>query len=108
MYVYSYCTHVSHLLSVDNLGVLPENDPQCVVAVANRLGYDLDAVFTLTPIASNSDVKPIIPTPCTISEALTRYIDLNGKVSKHTISCLAYFATDPEEVCSQVVDMYFF
>jgi len=83
--------------TADNLGVLPKNHPDTVNVVAKLLGYDLSTVFDLEPLSKTEDTKPIIPTPCTIETALTRYVDLNGKVSKHTLQCLAYFATDPKE-----------
>lgn len=70
---------------------MPENNAQVVEKVARALDYKLDAVFEL--IAE----KVPFPTPCTIKEALTCYLDLNGLPRRTVLGQLAKFAKDNEE-----------
>lgn len=80
--------------TADNLGVLPINDTVVVESVASALSYDLDAVFELKP---NSDKKfqHIFPTPCTVRNCLSRYIDLTSSPRRSELKLIAQFATDP-------------
>jgi NADPH-ferrihemoprotein reductase len=68
--------------------VLPENDSSVVEALARSQGYELDAVFEI------SAAKAPFPTPCSVREALTRYLDLKGIPRRSTLSQLASFAQD--------------
>lgn len=71
--------------------MLPENSAAVVEAVAKAQGYPLDAAFEL--IAE----KATFPTPCTVREALTRYLDLSGLPRRTTLAALAAFAGDAGE-----------
>ena len=81
-------------LTADNLGVLPVNDSSVVTRLASALSYDLDAVFELE---SNTDkeVPHFFPTPCTVRDCLSRYIDLTSSPRRSELKLLAPFASDP-------------
>ena len=57
--------------TADNLAILPENS---VEQLAKVLHYDLDGVFTLTH--ADKDWKECFPTPCTVRDLLTKYLDI--------------------------------
>jgi NADPH-ferrihemoprotein reductase len=77
--------------TADNLAVLPENPAKVVEAVAAGQGYDLDALFEMVC------EKAKFPTPCTVREALTRYLDLCGIPRRTTLGQLATFALAGKE-----------
>lgn len=77
--------------TADNLAVLPENATTVVEAVARTLDYNLDAVFELI------SEKARFPTPCTVREALSRFLDLSGIPRRTTLGQLAAFAQNPAE-----------
>ncbi|CAM9786407.1 unnamed protein product [Chrysoparadoxa australica] len=80
--------------TADNMSVLPQNKEAIVTALAQRMGYDLEAVFHLD---LNSGEKAPFPTPCTVREALTRYVDLSGVPRRGVVEHLAGHATDAGE-----------
>jgi NADPH-ferrihemoprotein reductase len=57
-----------------------------VERVAAALNYDLDAVFEI------HGGKAVFPTPCTVRQALTNYVDLSGIPRKSVLKALAAFA----------------
>lgn len=77
--------------TADNLAVLPENPAAVVEAVAGGQGYDLDALFDMV-----CD-KAKFPTPCTVRDALTLYLDLCGLPRRTTLGQLAAFALSAKE-----------
>jgi len=79
----------------DTMNVLPENSTEIVEKVCRLLDYDLDAQFSL--ISESNETKRLFPNPCTIQRALSRYIDLHGRVSKDTMRSLLQFITDEDE-----------
>eukprot|EP00611_Tribonema_gayanum_P027840 TRINITY_DN699_c0_g1_i4.p1 TRINITY_DN699_c0_g1~~TRINITY_DN699_c0_g1_i4.p1 ORF type:complete len:654 (-),score=302.60 TRINITY_DN699_c0_g1_i4:336-2297(-) len=81
--------------TADNFVVLPENPADAVEALAQAQGYRLDQWFTIEH--SSSGDKAAFPTPCTVREALTRYVDVCGVPRKGTVERLAAFAADPAE-----------
>jgi NADPH-ferrihemoprotein reductase len=85
-------------LTADNLAILPENSPAEVEALAASQGYDLDYSFTVVPTAEEEgDFKQSFPTPCTVREALTLYLDIHGSVHKALLKHLAAYVTDAKQ-----------
>lgn len=88
--------------TADNLGVLPVNDRGVVDAVARALGYDLDALISVVPAAAvaapgNGAVEwhgAPFPTPCTVRECLTRYVDVTSAPRRSDLKLLAAYCRD--------------
>eukprot|EP00934_Nitzschia_sp_Nitz4_P007819 Nitzschia sp. Nitz4//scaffold176_size46146//23793//25694//NITZ4_007192-RA/size46146-processed-gene-0.34-mRNA-1//-1//CDS//3329539015//7809//frame0 len=80
--------------TADNLGVLPLNDPKVVESVAASLGYDLDAVFVVRGAPNHEWHGAPFPTPCTVRECLTRYLDLTSGPRRSDLKLLSQYATD--------------
>jgi NADPH-ferrihemoprotein reductase len=78
-------------MTADNLAVMPENSPSVVEGVAAALKYNLDALFDIEA------EKAVFPTPCTVREALTRYVDLSGIPRRSVLKALAWFARAPRQ-----------
>lgn len=79
-------------LTADNLGILPENESDVVETLALSQSYDLSRSFVL------EGGKALFPTPCTVKEALTCYIDLKGIPRRSTLAQLAPFARNPKQL----------
>ena len=77
--------------TADNLAVLPENPANVVEAVAAGQMYDLDALFDMVC------EKAMFPTPCSVRDALTCYLDLCGIPRRTTLGQLATFALAAKE-----------
>ena len=85
-------------LTADNLSVCPENDPDLVESVGDRLHYDLNRWFVLRRIVGDdANDRPLFPTPCSIRDALSKHCDLTSTARKTILPAIAYFANDPEE-----------
>jgi NADPH-ferrihemoprotein reductase len=80
--------------TADNLGVLPVNDPQIVESVAQSLGYDLDAIFSLKAAPDHEWHGAPFPMPITIRECLTRYCDLTSAPRRSDLKHLTAYAQD--------------
>jgi len=89
--------NVTDYMTADNLGVLPINTPQVVESVANSLGYDLDKVFCLSK-GTNRDGETHewhglpFPTPITVRECLTRYLDLTSAPRRSDLKLISSYA----------------
>lgn len=90
---------IANYMTADNLGVLPCNQDRVVVAVATALGYDLDAIFSIKG-GSNSDGTTIrelnglpFPSPLSVRELLTRYLDLTSAPRRSDLKLLSHYAT---------------
>jgi len=81
----SYCT-------ADNLAILPENNPLKVEKLARVLGYQLSDTFVVEPLESS--FKYPFPSPCTVSDVLTKYLDIQGMPKFSTVSQLLPYVTD--------------
>lgn len=85
--------------TADNLAILPENSPQSVAAVAGALGYNLDELFKIEPVAGEeAEYKAAFPTPCSVREALTLYLDIQGPVKLSMLKHLLLYTTDAQQV----------
>jgi NADPH-ferrihemoprotein reductase len=83
--------------TADNLGVLPCNDPAIVESVAQSLGYDLDATFSVRPPANGTHHEwhgDPFPMPLTVRECLTRYLDLTSAPRRSDLKLLSWYAKD--------------
>jgi sulfite reductase alpha subunit-like flavoprotein len=86
-----------------NLAIFPENPQSDVELVAKLLGFynDLEQRFMFKPnpnFASKRAAAPKHPFlgPCTVREALTKYVDLRGQLRKKLVTDLAGHCTDAE------------
>jgi len=80
--------------TADNLAVLPVNNNTLVESLAAALSYNVDAVFEIEPNI-NKKVPNFFPTPCTVRECLSRYIDLTSSPRRSELKLIAQFASDP-------------
>ena len=89
--------NLKEYMTADNLGVLPVNSSEVVESVAKSLGYNLDQVFCLSK-GSNRDGEVHewhglpFPTPITVRECLTRYLDLTAAPRRSDLKLLSYYA----------------
>lgn len=84
--------------TANNFALFPVNDDSHVKAVAERLGFNLDDKFVFEPnVEGPKGQKHPFPTPVTVNDALTKFTDLIGPVSKKQLKELADYATDDEE-----------
>ncbi|CAJ1946001.1 unnamed protein product [Cylindrotheca closterium] len=81
--------------TADNLGVLPLNDDAIVASVAKSLGYDLNAVFSLSAAGNHEWHGAPFPMPISIRECLTRYLDLTSAPRRSDLKHLIHYAKDP-------------
>ena len=77
----------------DHIGIYANNDETMVEYLATRCNVDPQTWFTLS---DESGVSPF-PCPCTVREALTRFVDINGIPRKGLIAALSEYAKDAEE-----------
>ena len=80
--------------TADNLGVLPVNDEAVVQSVADSLGYDLDAVFTVKAAPGQEWHGAPFPMPITVHECLSRFCDLTSAPRRSELKLLAAYAKD--------------
>lgn len=89
-----------HYGTADDLAVLCCNPPAQVNMLAHWLGLDkdLDRWFTLEEMEDVQDTpKSLFPTPCTVREALSCYVDFNHYPRKQLLSYLSVLATNSTE-----------
>jgi NADPH-ferrihemoprotein reductase len=84
-------------LTADNLAIMAPNNAAMVEAFAASLGYDLDSYFQIAPTEGNNDHKALFPTPCTVREALTNYIDIQGALRYATVQKLLPYVEDSSQ-----------
>eukprot|EP00742_Colponemidia_sp_Colp-10_P004103 GILJ01004378.1.p1 GENE.GILJ01004378.1~~GILJ01004378.1.p1 ORF type:complete len:648 (+),score=114.84 GILJ01004378.1:54-1997(+) len=83
--------------TADDLLIHPDNPADIVAKTAQRLGYELEAVFKWRK-KDGSPAKTIpFPVPCSIRTALTRYCDLLAAPKKALVREIATFAKDSDE-----------
>jgi NADPH-ferrihemoprotein reductase len=87
-------------MTADNLGVLPCNSTTVVEDVASALNYNLDSMFSLKA-GLNPDNElhewhglPF-PTPISVRELLTRYLDLTSAPRRSDLKLLSSYAKQP-------------
>lgn len=84
--------------TADNLAILPINSSDSVAELATSQGYSLDDIINLIPIqGKEAEFKSLFPTPCTIREALTKYIDIKGHVRPSLTAQLLSFVQDEKQ-----------
>jgi NADPH-ferrihemoprotein reductase len=83
--------------TADNLAVLPVNESSVVEHVAKRLGYDLDAIFSVQASPNHEWHGAPFPMPCTVRECLTRYCDLTSPPRRSDLKLLASYCV-PDSV----------
>ena len=86
--------------TANNLAVFPENNPDDVQLCAKRLGLNLKQrfAFKLNPLSNKKGaIKHPFQTPTTIEEALMKFVDLTGQLSKRTLKDLGNYCSDEDE-----------
>ncbi|CAM9666581.1 unnamed protein product [Laminaria digitata] len=86
-------TGVSYL-TADNLAILPANDATITGRLCVQLGFDPDSTFTLE---HDDNHKPAFPTPCTVRDAFSRYMDIMSIPRRSLLEQLAPYLTDHAE-----------
>jgi NADPH-ferrihemoprotein reductase len=81
--------------TADNLAVLPVNDEKVVQSVAESLGYDLDAVFSLKAAPNHEWHGAPFPMPLSVKDCLARCLDLTSAPRRSDLKLLVQYATDP-------------
>eukprot|EP00298_Acanthocystis_sp_HF-20_P011756 c19556_g1_i3.p1 GENE.c19556_g1_i3~~c19556_g1_i3.p1 ORF type:complete len:681 (-),score=261.81 c19556_g1_i3:9-1925(-) len=82
----------------DHLGVLPENPPALVQAIAKRLSLNTSTVVSIESLDSSISASKLpFQGKLTIGDVLGRCPDLTCTVSPQVLSSLALFATDPKQ-----------
>jgi len=91
--------NLKEYMTADNLGVLPVNSREVVESVAESLGYtpNLDKVFVLSKgINRDGEVHEWhglpFPTPITVRECLTRYLDLTAAPRRSDLKLISSYA----------------
>jgi len=81
----------------DHVGILPENDPELVAALLQRLDIKQpNAYFSLQ--IDDSETKPThIPPICTFQNALMRYVDITSPMNIHAFEILLRYCSDETE-----------
>jgi NADPH-ferrihemoprotein reductase len=77
----------------DHVAIFPDNDGEQVAALAARLDVDLDTWVSLT----DRDGLAPFPCPCTLRDALTKYLDINAAPRRALLVALSEMATSPAE-----------
>jgi len=77
----------------DDLAVCCDNGSALAATVAARLGLDLEQVFEL----SGGAAAPLLPTPCSVAQALRYHTDLRAPASKELLLLLAASCADAAE-----------
>jgi len=83
-----------------NLAIFPENCPLDVVKAAQLAGLELDQRFALVPNPNSKkgeSAKHPFPTPTTVREALTSFVDLHGPLRKKLLKDLSEHCQDPDD-----------
>ena len=83
----------------DHIALHPENDPELVTALARRLGLsteDLDRPLSVTPLEDGADTH-FLPLTVSFRAAFSRWLDIQGHVSRELIGVLAGHCADPGE-----------
>lgn len=80
--------------TADNLVVLPLNDAVAVQRLCAQLDYNPHAVFV---IEHSDNHKPIFPSPCTVQDALLRYVDITSIPRRSLLEQLVPYIVDDRE-----------
>ncbi|CAN0472112.1 unnamed protein product, partial [Laminaria digitata] len=80
--------------TADNLAILPSNDPVVTGKLCVQLGFDPDSIFTLEHDDSH---KPVFPTPCTVREAFSRFMDIMSIPRRSLLEQLVPYLTNEAE-----------
>ncbi|KAI6241541.1 NADPH--cytochrome P450 reductase [Aphelenchoides fujianensis] len=81
----------------DHLGIFPTNDTKQVETIGKLLDVDLNTVFKLINLDTDSTKRHPFPCPCSYRTALTHYVDIVAPVKSHVLRAFAEFTTDEKE-----------
>eukprot|EP00946_MAST-07B_sp_MAST-7B-sp1_P001210 g1210.t1 len=91
----------SHQLEYDagDIAVVYPRNVFDVDSFAQLMGFNPDSVFSLKSCGGggSSNILTLFPTPCTVRQALTCYLDVLGTPRRYAVEMLSHFATDPVE-----------
>lgn len=84
--------------TADNLAVLPQNCSKLVEKLGSKLGFDLDEIVSMEPLEDEAEsFKAVYPTPCSIRDLLTNYLDIQGELKQGTLRSLVFYVADPTQ-----------
>ena len=81
----------------DHIGVYPMNDDSLVNKIGQLLNQDLDTVFTLKNLDTESSKKNPFPCPTTYRTALTYYVDITNPPRTHVLKELAEYTSNEDD-----------
>ncbi|KAG5683647.1 hypothetical protein PVAND_012918 [Polypedilum vanderplanki] len=81
----------------DHLAVYPVNDSDLVERLAKLCGANLDTVFSLINLDTDSSKKNPFPCPTTYRSALTHYLEITALPRTHIIKELAEYCSDEKD-----------
>jgi len=81
----------------DHVAVYPINNTGLVDDIGNKLGIDMDQVFTMTNVDEDSSKKHPFPCPTTYRTALAHYVEITALPRTHIIKELAKYTSEPSE-----------
>eukprot|EP00118_Oscarella_pearsei_P026195 m.309582 g.309582 ORF g.309582 m.309582 type:complete len:671 (+) comp47001_c0_seq1:375-2387(+) len=81
----------------DHAAIYPTNDPTIVQRYADKLGFDLDQVFSLINVDEEANKKHPFPCPCSFRTALRHYVDVTSTPHTHVLKELSEYASDPND-----------
>eukprot|EP00123_Amoebidium_parasiticum_P003611 comp14899_c1_seq1/m.11448 comp14899_c1_seq1/g.11448 ORF comp14899_c1_seq1/g.11448 comp14899_c1_seq1/m.11448 type:complete len:602 (-) comp14899_c1_seq1:75-1880(-) len=80
----------------DVLYVRPRNMPDDVAAFLEYFNLDPDTTFVITSKDPDAQFPPL-PSPCTVRELATSYLDIRGRPRRFFFELLSFFATNDME-----------
>jgi NADPH-ferrihemoprotein reductase len=81
----------------DHLAMYPVNDTEMVEKLGKLCGADLDTVFSLINLDTDSSKKHPFPCPTTYRTALTHYLEITAIPRTHILKELAEYCTDEKD-----------
>ena len=90
--------------TADNLACIPQNDVTSVEKLANTQNYDVNKWIQIVPPTTTGDgntteneLKFPFPTPCSIRDVLSNYVDIHGAPKHATLGYLVPYVTDAQQ-----------
>ncbi|RUS72053.1 hypothetical protein EGW08_020182 [Elysia chlorotica] len=81
----------------DHVAIYPINSPEIVEKIGQRLGIDLDEIFSLTNVDEDASKKHPFPCPCSYRTALTHYVDITNPLRTHVLGELSEYTDKAED-----------
>lgn len=83
-------------VTADNLGIYSSNGAQLVDRLVQRLQLNPTSLFTTKPLQKSTRALPY-PSPCSVEDILTWYIDFNAIPRKNALVILSQYCTEVKD-----------